>query len=138
MVIRNIRLSHIGVADKVLPAALLTELGSVGGIAPLTKFSSFIPGQLLARTAGDATDGPACAHFDGAVIFADISGYTSLAERFCAQGVEGAEQLSNIQNRAFSSYISCIHNSGGEVANFAGDALLAYWPATCEEPAAAL
>jgi class 3 adenylate cyclase len=138
MVIRNIRLSHIGVADKVLTAVLLTELGSVGGIAPLTKFSSFIPGQLLARTAGDATDGPACAHFDGAVIFADISGYTSLAERFCAQGVEGAEQLSNIQNRAFSSYISCIHNSGGEVANFAGDALLAYWPATREEPAAAL
>ena len=104
----------------------------------MTKFGSFIPGQLLARTADGATEGPACARFDGAVVFADISGYTQLAERFCAQGAEGAEQLSIIQNQAFSSYISCIHNTGGEVANFAGDALLAYWPATREAPAVAL
>jgi class 3 adenylate cyclase len=96
----------------------------------LHKFSSFVPGQLLARTAGEGRDSPASARFAGVVLFADISGYTPLAERFCEQGSEGAEQLSIILDRAFSHYIGCIHKSGGEVACFAGDALLAYWSAS--------
>jgi tetratricopeptide (TPR) repeat protein len=99
----------------------------------LNRFSSFVPGQLLARTAGQDSGSPAFARFTGVVAFADISGYTPLAERLCEQGIEGAEQLSIILDRALSHYIACIHNSGGEVACFAGDGLLAYWSATNEE-----
>jgi class 3 adenylate cyclase/tetratricopeptide (TPR) repeat protein len=104
----------------------------------MTDLTRFVPSQLLERTASPRNDGPACVGFAGAVIFADISDYTPLAERFCEQGIEGAEQLAGLLDRTFSHYIACIHHSGGEVASFAGDALLAYWSAPHGDLAGAL
>ena len=66
--------------------------------------------------------------FNGVVLFADMSGYTALAEELCAQGTDGREQLSRILNQTFALYVECIHRAGGEIASFAGDSILAYWP----------
>lgn len=59
--------------------------------------------------------------FDGAYVFFDISGFTSLSELLNSKGQEGVETL----NRVLSSLLGpladiCIH-SGGDIIYFAGD-----------------
>ncbi|MGZ4778371.1 MAG: AAA family ATPase [Thermoanaerobaculia bacterium] len=63
-----------------------------------------------------------------AVLFADISGFTSLSERLAARGGEGVEQLTQVLNAYFGRLISAVTDHGGDVVKFAGDALLAFWP----------
>ncbi|HNP29028.1 MAG TPA: AAA family ATPase [Nitrospirales bacterium] len=83
----------------------------------------------MARTTGAGTESPEAMWFPGAALFADISGYTPFAEHICNQSADGPELLSRVLDQAFSNYIDCIQETGGEVACFAGDALIAYWPA---------
>ncbi|HEY1011668.1 MAG TPA: adenylate/guanylate cyclase domain-containing protein, partial [Herpetosiphonaceae bacterium] len=64
-----------------------------------------------------------------AVLFADISGWTALAERLAQRGPVGAEELQQVLNLYFDQLIDLIQAHGGDVVNFAGDALLAIWPA---------
>jgi class 3 adenylate cyclase/tetratricopeptide (TPR) repeat protein/archaellum biogenesis ATPase FlaH len=61
---------------------------------------------------------------EGTVLFADISGFTPMAEALSAGGAEGAEILTNILNRYFAETIDIIHAAGGEVMKFGGDALV--------------
>ncbi len=62
---------------------------------------------------------------EGALLFADISGFTSLAERLARQGKVGTEALTSLLNACFSSLLEVIAGYGGEVLGFGGDALLA-------------
>ncbi len=93
---------------------------------PSRRLSAFTP-EALHRALGQGKAG--CFAFEGAALFADISGYTMLAEELCGQGTTGREQLSRILNDAFSFYVDCVHAENGEIASFAGDGFLAYWPA---------
>src|SRR5688572_16156533 len=83
----------------------------------------FVPTSLLQRLAGAES-----AAFRGAVLFVDISGYTAFAESLCAKGPEGVEHLGRILDRSLRDYVRAIRDAGGEIAAFAGDAFLAYWP----------
>jgi class 3 adenylate cyclase/tetratricopeptide (TPR) repeat protein len=94
--------------------------------SPHTQFSGFLPLRLITRLA-DEGDRPAETRFLGTALFADISGYTRLTEQLCGAGDEGLERLSQILNRSFSRYVDLVYAHGGEVAYFAGDALLATW-----------
>jgi class 3 adenylate cyclase/tetratricopeptide (TPR) repeat protein len=75
-------------------------------------------------------DAPGGERFLAAVLFADISGFTPLAERLARRGPTGAEALSNVLNAYFAELMSLIAEHGGEVITFAGDGLLAVWPAS--------
>lgn len=68
----------------------------------------------------------------GAVLFADISGFTALSERLGARGAEGVEELTQVLNAYFGRLIDVIAAHGGDVIKFAGDAMLAIWPADSE------
>ena len=81
------------------------------------------------RSAGDSSAIGACTSFRGAVLFVDISDYTALAEALCSQGADGIERLGETVNLVFRSSLSAVHDTGGEIACFAGDAFLAYWAA---------
>ncbi|HEX7281297.1 MAG TPA: AAA family ATPase [Vicinamibacterales bacterium] len=83
----------------------------------------FVPTSLLQRLASVES-----AAFRGAVLFVDISGYTAFAESLCAKGPEGVEHLGRILDRSLRDYVRAIRDAGGEIAAFAGDAFLAYWP----------
>jgi class 3 adenylate cyclase/tetratricopeptide (TPR) repeat protein len=71
---------------------------------------------------------PSAERFPAAVLFADISGFTALAERLTQQGSAGIEKLSNALNTYFSQLIELIMAHGGEIFKFAGDAPIALWP----------
>jgi class 3 adenylate cyclase/tetratricopeptide (TPR) repeat protein len=70
--------------------------------------------------------------FPAAVLFADVSGFTPLAEQL-AQRSPAGEELSGLLNAYFGQLIALIAEHAGEVVTFAGDGFLAAWPAIGED-----
>ena len=60
----------------------------------------------------------------GAILFADISGFTPMSERLNARGRAGAEEITQIVNRYFTAMVGILHRNGGTLLKFGGDALL--------------
>src|SRR5262249_54764635 len=75
-------------------------------------------------------------NFETAVLFADISGFTALTERLAGRGAVGMEELSKVISDYFGCLTDVILAHGGDIVKFAGDAMLALWPATADEPLA--
>src|SRR5438067_217342 len=95
----------------------------------LETLASFVPARLVRRFAANpaALAVPEMERFEAAVLFADISGFTPLADRLAERGPAGAEELTAILSGCFEKLIGLIHEHGGNVVKFAGDALLALW-----------
>lgn len=93
----------------------------------LAQLASFAPGRLCSRFAERDSEIalPSAEDTSCAVLFADISGFTSLTERLAEKGAVGAEELTAALNRYFGQLIDIIDDFGGDVLKFAGDALLA-------------
>jgi class 3 adenylate cyclase len=64
----------------------------------------------------------------GCLLFADIAGFTAMTERLAAIGREGAEELTRILNDFFAAMITIIHEEGGDVLRFGGDAMTLLFP----------
>ncbi|HYF65279.1 MAG TPA: adenylate/guanylate cyclase domain-containing protein, partial [Herpetosiphonaceae bacterium] len=56
-------------------------------------------------------------------LFADIAGFTALSEALGQEGRSGTEQLTTILNQCFAPLIDIIHQHGGVISTFSGDAL---------------
>jgi adenylate cyclase len=69
---------------------------------------------------------------EGTSLFVDVNGFTPLAERLRALGEEGAERLNRMINDLFTALLDPLSRSRGELLIFAGDAVLAYFPAMDE------
>jgi class 3 adenylate cyclase/tetratricopeptide (TPR) repeat protein len=97
--------------------------------------TSYVPYLLTRRLETDLAPitAPTATQFPAAVLFADISGFTALAERLGERGLVGAEALAGALNAYFGQLIHLITAHGGDVVKFAGDALLALWPAVDED-----
>ena len=92
--------------------------------------ASYVPGLFIKRLASQGTSGePTAEQFPAAVLLADISGFTALTEALAQRGPAGAEELTGLLNDYFGRLIHIVDHHGGEVVKFAGDALLALWPA---------
>ncbi|MFO8062287.1 MAG: adenylate/guanylate cyclase domain-containing protein, partial [bacterium] len=63
--------------------------------------------------------------FFGTVMFADISGFTSMTESLMKEGKYGAEILSDGLNALFEKITGRIYARGGFISSFAGDAFTA-------------
>ena len=64
---------------------------------------------------------------DGSLCFADISGFTALAERLALRGASGGEELVETLSRVFAAMIDIAHDHGGMLLKFGGDALLLFF-----------
>jgi class 3 adenylate cyclase/tetratricopeptide (TPR) repeat protein len=62
------------------------------------------------------------------VLFADVSGFTPMSEALARTGRRGAEDLTLILNRYFTRMIALLHDYGGIVCKFGGDALTVIFP----------
>ena len=104
------------------------------GSAPAMRLRSYVPEYVLRRlTAGGPAQPPHAEPLVGAVLLADVRGFTKLTEQMADRGPEGVETLNAAMNRYFGGMIDCVGDHGGEVISFAGDAMVALWPATAEE-----
>ena len=61
---------------------------------------------------------------DGTLVFADVSGFTALAEKLARGGKVGAEALTGVLNDLFGRLLAAAGNYGGDCLKFGGDALL--------------
>ena len=99
----------------------------------LETLISYVPGLIVQRLAEkpEPITQATAERFPAAVLFADIVGFTQLAETLTHASNErqGAEQLANLLNTFFTQVIDIITAHGGDVVKFAGDALLALWSA---------
>ncbi|HSL42493.1 MAG TPA: adenylate/guanylate cyclase domain-containing protein [Anaerolineales bacterium] len=97
-------------------------------------FASFVPKMIQRRVIEDPKpiDSPVAQNFPAVVLFADISGFTTLTERLAEKGPLGVETLARILNEYFGQLIDTVYEYGGDVVKFAGDALIAVWPIPSE------
>lgn len=99
--------------------------------------ASYVP-ILVAQRIADApapVNTPISETLPAAVLFADISGFTTLTERLAEDGPVGAENLTQHLNTYFSRLIDLITTHGGDIVKFAGDALIALFPGPDPSPA---
>ena len=70
-------------------------------------------------------------HTQGAALFADISGFTTLTESLVGElgPQRGAEELTLHLNEVFTALIAELHDYGGSVISFGGDAILCWFEA---------
>ena len=68
-------------------------------------------------------DLPYSENFHGCVMFADISGFTTIVEEMSLLGSEGIERMTASLNAFFGILVETVEQHGGDVIKFAGDAL---------------
>ncbi len=88
----------------------------------------FLPDHLIRRhcRAPAPPSAPCAECVRGAVLMADIIGYTALTERY-ARRAEGVEELKVVLNDFFGRLNTLILDHGGDIVSFAGDSVFALW-----------
>jgi adenylate cyclase len=84
---------------------------------PTDRYQSLVEGRTLPETAS------------GALLFADIVGFTPLTESLVEQlgARQGAEELTRYLNIVYSALIAQVHRYGGSVIYFSGDAITCWF-----------
>nr|XP_056700692.1 adenylate cyclase type 10-like [Euleptes europaea] len=103
------------------------QQSSKNDISILGKVAAHVPDLIVY---GDFTqEVPFIETFDGVLLFIDISGFTALTEKFSTNTnlESGADQLTQTLNRYVGDIVEEVMVFGGDILNFAGDALLALW-----------
>ena len=90
--------------------------------------ATYLPRYLVARIDEDPTPGRKIVHAQyGAVLFADVSGFTAMSERLSALGKEGAEEMTLIVNDYFETMLGISDGYNGDLLKFGGDALVIFF-----------
>ena len=98
--------------------------GTIGGRKSLSEdqlkmIMSMLPDEII-RNTGDSE----LRRFEAAVLFADISGFTDLSDKF--QNFENAaSKLSMVLNCYLGTMVQEILSRGGDIIKYAGDAFIA-------------
>ncbi|MBN1261728.1 MAG: hypothetical protein JXB35_13715, partial [Anaerolineae bacterium] len=89
----------------------------------LEVVTAYIPMVVAAPMLEAPVSGPIGLSLEGTVMFADIDGFTPLAERFSqADSAEGAEKLTDLVDRFLDILIRITAQYGGDLQKFGGDA----------------
>jgi class 3 adenylate cyclase len=83
-----------------------------------------VPRFLLERLAERRDRG----RMEGAAVYVDLVGFTATGDALARHGPVGAEVVADIVQSAMVPIIEAVHDAGGFVAAFAGDAVLALFP----------
>lgn len=92
------------------------------------QLSAYVPRWLLKMLAQRPIEPGFTWTLDSTVLYADLSGFTPLTEALSARGPQGVEALNQILNTVFSTLVETIHAFEGDIIEFSGDALTAFWP----------
>jgi class 3 adenylate cyclase/tetratricopeptide (TPR) repeat protein len=89
--------------------------------------ATYLPRRLVHQLLTDRLENPWLRWVAGSLLFADISGSTALAEQLGAYGREGIELVTDFLNDIFATMIQVVHDYGGDLVSFGGDALLIFF-----------
>jgi len=70
---------------------------------------------------------PSVEKIHGAVLFCDIAGFSTMAEKLTFNNPDGIFELTSILDIYIGNLVKIISTCGGDVVKFAGDALFAVW-----------
>jgi class 3 adenylate cyclase len=73
---------------------------------------------------------PTSVFMNGVCLVVDISGFTKLSGEFCLLGKAGIDQLQLATNGYMGQLVGIVHEYGGEIIKFAGDALICVFLST--------
>ncbi|GMH42274.1 hypothetical protein BSKO_10193 [Bryopsis sp. KO-2023] len=90
----------------------------------LTALAPLVPDLLKEEILRTPTLGPSMTPRVGAVMIADITGFTRLTETLSLEGTHGVELLTRCMNSYFAEMIEVVSSFGGDVVKFAGDSLV--------------
>ena len=66
--------------------------------------------------------------FQAVGLLVDVTGFSTMTDVLATHGMHGSEVLANGMRRVFDPMIQSVHNNGGYVVGFAGDAITALFP----------
>ncbi len=93
------------------------------------QLAAYLPETLARRILRDGLPQPGRPFsLDAATLFSDISGFTAMSEELAADGPRGAEEVNRVLLLTFTGMIDIIHDLGGAVSHFYGDAMSVYFP----------
>jgi class 3 adenylate cyclase len=101
------------------------------------SFEKHLPRTFLALIGQHPASEPFTVALPAAVMMTDISGFSALAIESTREGAHGVEALQSVLDRYFGALGAVVARFGGDIAAFAGDAVLALWPAGDDAAAAA-
>jgi hypothetical protein len=82
----------------------------------LAAHAAYIPPQLVHHQLTNPQPGRISGAFwEGALLFADLSGFTALSERLSVLGRQGAEEVSAVVNRLFANLLHEVQVQGGSL-----------------------
>ena len=125
------RIAAIQFAAVASPCTIAEICMSAQPSPYLATLASFTPAMILRQAnagAGNVVEASQ-ERFEAAVLFVDVAGFTALTEALAARGAAGAEDLTALLNTYFGQIIDAVMDRGGDIVKFAGDALIALWPA---------
>ncbi|MBN1640254.1 MAG: AAA family ATPase [Anaerolineae bacterium] len=94
----------------------------------LEALCALLPAPLIEQVAAYPRAGEVGGSFvQGTLLFADISGFTAMSERFNRLGQEGAEEIIAVVNRYFGAMLAILSAHDGQLIQFDGDALLGFF-----------
>lgn len=89
------------------------------------KLASHVPDLVVFNENRDNI--PHVLEFNAVLLFADVSGFTALTEKYTLSSEKGTDALTVTLNNYIGNIVKYILKSGGDVLKFAGDAILAAW-----------
>ncbi len=93
------------------------------------RLAAYLPVTLARRVLDDGLPEPGIPRqLPAAALFSDISGFTTMSEELASDGPRGAEELNRVLLMTFTAMIDVIHQMGGAVSHFYGDAMSVYFP----------
>ncbi len=94
----------------------------------LASCAAYIPTQLVLKQLHDPHPGRVHGEFwQGSLLFADLSGFTSLSSTLSSLGKQGSEEVSTVVNRLFNDLVAEVLIHQGALLKFGGDALTAFF-----------
>jgi adenylate cyclase len=95
----------------------------------LERLVAYVPVTLVRQILHDNLPPPGRPHtVVAATLFSDISGFTAMSEELGTDGPRGAEEVNRVLLLTFTGMIDLIHQFGGAVSHFYGDAMSVYFP----------
>uniref|UniRef100_A0A8C7H1T0 Guanylate cyclase domain-containing protein n=1 Tax=Oncorhynchus kisutch TaxID=8019 RepID=A0A8C7H1T0_ONCKI len=112
----------------------ITGEGEIENSYKISKIAAHVPDLVVYSTL--TNDIPYVENFHGVLLFADVSGFTNLTEKFSLSSKKGygadefTRPLNSYIGETVTMFVACISyilDAGGDILNYAGDAILALW-----------
>ncbi|HFQ94867.1 MAG TPA: tetratricopeptide repeat protein, partial [Anaerolineae bacterium] len=95
----------------------------------IRQLAAYIPVTLTRRILEKGLPPVGTPHgLTAATLFADVSGFTAMSEELATDGPRGAEELNRALMLTFTGLVDVVHNMGGAIGHYYGDAMLVYFP----------